>query len=135
IGECSIEKNKDLEGIRKLTFEIGLRINGTIQGTLKLSLAQNHLAEKTRSYFDYIFNLDGQDKATELSITMEKCFVRKWGELSDGEIYCEFLPLDVILGKDKLAKTPTSTIIFHFGLTNVFRIGRINLQDGKIILK
>src|SRR2546427_10386928 len=93
-GECSIEQNKDLEGIRKLTFEIGLRINGTIQGTLKLSLAQNHLAEKTRSYFDYIFNLDGQDKATELSITMEKCFVRKWGELSDGEIYCEFLPLD-----------------------------------------
>jgi len=43
--------------------------------------------------------------------------------------------LDVILGKDNLAKTPTSTINFHFGLTNVFRIGRINLPDGKIILK
>jgi hypothetical protein len=134
-GECSVQQKQNLEGIRKITFDIGLRTNGVILGTLKLALAQNRLPENTRNYFNNIFNLDGQDMKTELSITMEKCFVRKWGELSDCEISCEFLPLDVILGKDNVAKIPPSATMFHFGLTNVFKIRRTNLPHGKMILK
>ncbi|MGB6529563.1 MAG: hypothetical protein WBF33_15765 [Candidatus Nitrosopolaris sp.] len=82
--------------------------------------------------------MDGQDAVTGLPITMERCFVRNWGEFSTyEEISCDFLPSDIILGRDKLTKTLLSTIKFYFDLTNVFRIRRINslISGPKIMIK
>ncbi len=135
-GECSMQHEANIVGIRKINFEVELRKNGTILGRLKLSLDQNHSFEKIKTYFSNIFNLDGRDEKTGLSISMEKCFIRNWEDLSnDNEVSGVLLTSDVVLGKDNLTRTLSSMTTFHLGLTNVFRITKVNLPDGKIVFK
>ena len=58
LGECPIQQEENLIGIRKIIFEFGLRKTGTILGRLKLTLEQNHSFEKIKTYFSSIFNLE-----------------------------------------------------------------------------
>jgi hypothetical protein len=105
-------------------------------GKLNLVLEQDHSDEKVRSYLSNIFNLNGLDERTGLSISMERCFMRQWHEAQTYNLLSgDFSPLDMILGKENLTKTFTSNIKFHFGLTNVFRIRRTNLSTEKVIFK
>lgn len=136
LGECSILQEENSIGIRKINFEVGLRKTGTILGRLKLTLEQIHSLEKIKMYFSSIFNLDGQDEKTGLSISMENCFIRNWENSSnDNEVSGIFLASEVVLGKDNLTRTLSSMTKFHFGLTNVFRITDVNLPEGKVVFK
>lgn len=123
--ECSFQQREHPEGIKKITFEVSLKNNGIIIGTLKIASKECSL-EKIKMYFTDSFSLNGQDTVTGLSIIMEKCFVRQWGLFINNELNCDFLLSDIILGKDNLTKTLLSTTRFHFGLINVFRIRRID---------
>lgn len=132
LGECSIQQQEEnLAGIRKINFEIGLRKNGTILGMLGLILEQDHSFEKIKTYFKDVFNLIGQDQKTGLPIIMERCFIWNWEDSSNSnEISCVFLALDVVLGKHNLTNNISGTMKFHFGLTNVFRIKKIDFPGG-----
>lgn len=135
-GEASIKQEENLIGIRKINFEVGLRKTGTILGRLKLTLEQNHSFEKIKNYLGSIFKLDGRDEKTGLLITMENCFIRNWENSSNGkEVSGVFLTSEVVLGKNNLTRALASMTKFHFGLTNVFRITKVNLPDGKIVFK
>jgi hypothetical protein len=133
-GECSFQQREHPEGIKKITFEVSLKNNGIIIGTLKIA-SKECSVEKIKTYFTDSFSLNGQDTVTGLSIIMEKCFVRQWGLFINNELNCDFLLSDIILGKDNLTKTLLSTTRFHFGLINVFRIRRIESPFSRIIFR
>jgi hypothetical protein len=90
---------------------------------LKVTLHQNHSFEKIKNCFYGTFNLDGLDKNTGLSISMENCFIRNWENSgTNDEVSGVFLTSEVVLGKDNLTRKIFGMTKFHFGLTNVFRI-------------
>ncbi|MGA9151667.1 MAG: hypothetical protein WBZ36_13900, partial [Candidatus Nitrosopolaris sp.] len=97
---------------------------------------QDHSIEKIKRCFCSIFNLDGRDEKTGLSISMENCFIRNWKNSSNNnEVSGVFLTSEVVLGKDNLTRKIFGMTKFHFGLTNVFRITKVNLPDAKIVFK
>jgi hypothetical protein len=131
-GNCSIQRNIS-SGIKSICFEVGLRTNGTTIGRLDLNLDDDDSLEKVRNYFSDTFDLEGWDEVTGLRIIMEKCFIRNLNRSTNNrKISFDFLPLEMILGKDNLDRTTSGTAKFHFGLTNVFDINKIKAPDMTI---